>query len=716
LKATAVEPDVRVESHQTLSLGEDRTLLAATLNVEITRAGVFKLSFALPTGMDVESISGGALSHWTELKTDTNRLVTLHLKGKTEGSQSFAITLTGPGARAVQAWPVPRLVLREAAKQRGRLLVVPEQGLRLQVATRESVTQLDPAEAGVRQKGVLAFRLLQSTWQLALDLERVESWVQLTSLQDVTVGEAQAKIFANLQYEIENTGLKSFRVRLPANAENVRFRGDQVADFVAGEAAVGGDTRDWEVKLHRKVIGRYLLQVSHTVPVPAAATALVVRGVQALEVNLQRGFFTVQAGGRLQVRLDSVPPALQPTEWQVIPRALQQDIPAASADYTFRLVEADVRLPIKLYRHEAAKLLDARVNRVTLKSVIADDGVMLTQVRMELVPGDKRLLEVRLPKDGRFWFAFVNQASVWPWNDQDRVLIPLEQQSPGGRAATVEFFFTSRTGRPGTRSLDLSLLGPKFDLPLENIVWQVYVSEKWRMDDWSGTLQFQETEAAAAAGAIDLQTYISNEAVLLRQQTQQAEEFLNMGNRLLEQGDTQQARRAFQNAYGLSQHDAAFNEDARVQLQNLKMQQAIVGLNVRQAKVAGEPAAPAPQPAGRPSDALNYTQQEAKQILERNTAEDNAVQLRLAERLIQQQEAAVASPAAIRATIPEQGRLLTFTRPLEVNPWAELKIALEASAIRPASFLLKSALLGLLFLLAVSVIWLARARNAVTTS
>ncbi len=43
------------------------------------------------------------------------------------------------------------------------------------------------------------------------------------------------------------------------------------------------------------------------------------------------------------------------------------------------------------------------------------------------------------------------------------------------------------------------------------------------------------------------------------------------------------ARRAFQAAYGLSTHDAAFNEDARVQLHNIKLQQALVGLNVRQA-------------------------------------------------------------------------------------------------------------------------------------
>src|ERR1035437_1753650 len=38
-------------------------------------------------------------------------------------------------------------------------------------------------------------------------------------------------------------------------------------------------------------------------------------------------------------------------------------------------------------------------------------------------------------------------------------------------------------------------------------------------------------------------------------------------------------------------HDAAFTEDARVQLHNIKLQQALGGLNVRHAAAAGDPAA-----------------------------------------------------------------------------------------------------------------------------
>jgi hypothetical protein len=706
LKASAVEPDVRVETQDTLSLGEDRIVLAANATVDITRAGIFRLSFLLPAGLEVESISGAVLSHWTELKTDAGRVITLHLRGKTEGQQQFVISLAGPGVKATNAWTVPQLVLREASKQRGALLIVPEQGMRLQVATRDGLTQLDPQKSGIRQKGVLAFRVLQTPSSLALDIEQVDPWIQVTSLQHATVNEAQVKVAANLLYQIENTGLKAFRVFVPTNAErSVRFQGEQVSDFLPVEGSITNGMQEWEVKLHRRVIGQFLLQATYQTLMPDQAPETSLRGVQAAGVNLQRGFVTVQSGGRLQVRVDAPPAALQPTEWQSIPRALQQDLKTVSANFAYRLVEPSFVLPLKLDRHEAAKLLPARVNNILFTSVISDNGVVLTHARLEIVPGDKRLLHFMLPKDARFWFAFVNQNGVWPWREQDRILIPLEQQSRGGKKAIpVELFYSSQIGSAGTRALDLELLAAKFDLPLENITWRVYLNEKWQLKDWTGTMQLQDVQTVPRTTAMDMDTYLQNEASAQREKTKVAEQMLAAGNTALEQGDPQQARRAFQAAYGLSQGDDAFNEDARVQLNNLKLQQALVGLNVRQAAVAGDSDAL----AGKLRDLrgrkdVNYTQQDAKAIIDRNSTEENNAFMRLAQRLIQQQDAAVSSAAAIHATVPEQGRLFTFKRAVVLDTLnADLKIGLGASPVQAASWRVRAVILvGTLLILIV---------------
>jgi hypothetical protein len=695
LRAAAVEPDVRVETDDTLSLGEDRTVLADDFAVDITRAGIFELSFLMPAGFDVESISSPVLSQWTELKTEAGRVITLHLSGKTQGRQSFALTLTGPGVKTARNWKVPQVVLREAGKQRGALLIVPEQGMRLQVAAREGYTQLDPQKSGVKQKGVLGFRALQVPATLALDIEQVDPWIQVTSLQHAAISEAQVKVTANLQYQIENTGLKVFRVLIPINAEGVRFEGDQVADFLQTPGAAANGLRAWEVKLRRRIIGQYLLQVAYQIPLPGQASETTLRSVEAADVNLQRGFVTVQSDPRLQVTADPLPESLQPTEWQSIPRALQKDLQAVAANLTYRLVSPSFELPLKLDRHPAAKLLPARVNNITFQSVISDDGVMLTRTRLEILPGDKRLLSVTLPPQARFWFAFVNDSGVWPWRDGDKILIPLERQSAGDKPVTVEIFHSGRTGQADSRSLDLAMLAPKFDLPLENITWKLSLGGQWRVNHWTGSLQLQQQEVVSRTDAADAQSYLQNENSLQLARTAEAQEFLALGNSSLEKGDPQQARRAFEAAYGLSTHDAAFNEDARVQLHNIKLQQALIGLNARQSAAAGDPGALGGKLRDlRNRKEMNYTQQDAKDIIDINTAEENTAFMRLAEKLIQQQDAAVSNPAGIRASIPGQERVLTFKRAVAVEPWADLKIHLQASMARTASVTLRMLVLA----------------------
>ena len=69
--------------------------------------------------------------------------------------------------------------------------------------------------------------------------------------------------------------------------------------------------------------------------------------------------------------------------------------------------------------------------------------------------------------------------------------------------------------------------------------------------------------------------------------------------------------------------------------------------------------------------------------------------MKLAERLVQQQDAAVANPAVIRANIPEQGRLLTFKRAVVVDTWADLNIALKAHTTAAISWNLRLLVLAI---------------------
>ncbi len=700
--AAAVQPEVRVETQETLSLGEDATVLAAQWQVHITRSGIFKLSFPLPRDFGIESLSGAALSHWTEIKTATERIITLNLRGKTQGDQAFSISLAGPGIGGRKEWTAPRLVLREANKQSGQLVIVPELGMRLHVKTREGVTQLDPQKAGVQQKGVTAYRLLNTGWQLGFDVETVEPWIQAASLQDVTIREGQAMVNGYLDYQIENAGIKALQVQIPARAESVHFEGDLITDTIRSDSGTNR-LADWEIKLQRRVIGNYGLRVTYQLSSTNRAAEWRIAGIKAKNANLQRGYVAVRASGRLQIAFPQLPPALQRAEWQTIPSSLRRGRELAETKDTFSSLETDFELPVSLSLHEAAKVLPARVEKVELTSVVAPSGEMLTEGRLWLQPGDKRLLHLKVPRAGHFWYAFVNGENAWPWREGDQILLLLEKNSDPDKSTTVEFFYTCQAGMLPAHQFTHQLLGPGFDLPLENITWRVFVPESWKIKAWESTLQLRSETQAAAPAMITLDTYLEAEAERLKEKSKEAESLLLMGNEFLQKGAPQEARRAYQAAWKLSQNDAAFNEDARVQLHNLKMQQALLGLNQRRQaafeRADGRVSQAIRSPFARwaPGQAPAYTQQQAQQALDQNAADDNAALMRLAERLIRQQDASVGKPEAIRAALPTQGKLLTFTGSLQVDSWSDLQVKLQARPQSPGHWQFHLLILALVF-------------------
>ncbi|MEI7732755.1 MAG: hypothetical protein WCO56_24500 [Verrucomicrobiota bacterium] len=702
ISAAAVQPDVRVDTQDTLSLGEDRTLLVSQLSVNIARAGIFKLTFALPADFEVETLTGTALSHWTEMKAEGGRVITMHLRGKTEGNTTFNITLTGPGLANKKTWEAPRLTLREATKQTGQLVLVPEQGIRLHIKQRDGLTQLDPKRIGQTQKGSLAFRLLQSNWQLGFDIETVEPWIQLTTLQDVNLREGQAMVTAQFDFQITNAGVKSLNVQVPAGAENVRFEGDFYSDSVK----LADDSSrwvNWEVKLQRRVIGGYALRLTYQLPLTNQASEVKITGVKSKTANLHRGYLAVRAGGRLQIKLPRIPTSLQPAEWQAIPATLRRGRELAEAKDTFSILENDFELTLGLTRHKVANLLSAQVESLNLTSVVAPSGEMLTEGRLMLQPGDKRLLRIKLPANSKFWYAFVNGQSAWPWLDNGQTLLLLEKNSEPGKPTSVEFFYTCETGATA-RDFNHQALGPSFDLPLENITWNVYLPPAWKLKEWESTLQLQAEGQTIMPGSINVENYLESETSRNQKQSKEAEGLLQMGNTFLQQGTPQQARRAYQAAWKMSSQDAAFNEDARVQLHNLKMQQALLGLNQRRQnafesleKKDGKTAR-TPFARWEPGQIPDYTQQQAQQALEQNAAEDNTALYRLAERLIGQQSAGGGKPESIRAALPIQGHPLTFTGSLQVKPWSDLIVKLDIVPIARHAWMATWRLLGGVFI------------------
>jgi hypothetical protein len=224
-------------------------------------------------------------------------------------------------------------------------------------------------------------------------------------------------------------------------------------------------------------------------------------------------------------------------------------------------------------------------------------------------------------------------------------------------------------------------------VPLENIQWNVVAPKGFSLTDKGGNLELKQQERWSK---FDKSSYLNKAKGERDAQAQKAASLLQQANDLLQAGDQSKARWAFNSVANQYALDAASNEDARVQLENLKKQQAVVGLNTRRQRLFLDNSKDenAVQPNTQienginqnrvlNSGDLNYRPEEVSQLLQGNTSEENGALQRIAGRLVDHQRSTLPAPQAITITLPEEGTVYTFQRTVQVSENAPLKLDLE---------------------------------------
>jgi len=696
LKVTAVAPELRSESWTLVSLGEDRLIVSADLSVSVTRAGVFRLAAEIPAGLEIETATGQSLSHWTESTSDGKRIITFHLNGKTLGTLDFNLTLIGStGEPAFQAaspsWQVPRIKILDASRETGILTIVPDRGLQVRAVERKNISQIDPRELtdttkdsvrAAARPGALAYRLLQSDWSLGLAISRLDPWVTASVFHETTLREGQTLTRASINYRIENAALKSLRVRIPGltetSAATVRASGDAVADLVPVE----GEDGLYEIRFQRGIAGETKVEIEYQQASAGAGTETI-SPIELPDVRQLSYFAAVRAGGRLELDAPSLPRGWQRADWATVRPKFGQSAGNTPPLLLFRVADPESPLSIVLKRHELADLRKLRVSEGTLTTLLSPKGGALTAVEMKMQVVAKGTLRLKLPEKAELFNVLVNDEGATLVRDGDAWLFYVFPSPEPSQPATVRFVYSTPTHK------GYALQGPDLNAPMENLTWRVLIPEAWQLTGHSGDFDLRNE---SNYGSFGVSEYESSAATKKQNDSQSAVALLDRANSWLAAGDQEKASKAFSNAVNSGQLDAASGEDARVQLRELKTQQAVLGLNTRRQRVLLDNGYAQKEENKQLNQAAqvnpilqgnyNYDQTQFDRFLEGNSADENSALKEIANRIVTQQLAAEPAPTALNLTIPERGKVLTFHRSVQVDNDAPMLLNLDLKPTR----------------------------------
>ncbi len=630
VSAKAVKPELRLTEYSTIVIDDEKITLSSKMFLEISRTGIFSVALNLPAGFEISNLQCKSIRDWDEVTRDGKRQAILNFRDQMLGPVELHIELTKM-VKIDFAKPLdtPGIYIPGTVRTTGTLAINVERGVTVNVLSRTGIAPESSTSIAKIRSTLSSFKILQPDWKLKLGFNVTAPWIQSETLYTVKLADGAATCSAVINYTIENSGVKRFRVRLPAGAETPEFSGKGVAEANLDKNG------DWNVELFNKVMKKYRLDVRFRLPLGKGDFLL--QPIVPLDSAAGTCYILVSSKDAVQLREKELKGAASAFSQRQIPHNFGTQ-PASDAVLCYRTVGSDGRILLELIRHRAAAQLDAVISNLTLES-LAVEGQLINRATIQVANSNERFLWLKLPAKSDLWTAFVDDMAIEAGCDKDQVLIPLKQGISRRRSQKVVILYASPESAM-FKNGKMSYLGPELKLPVRNLQWKLFLSERYSCSDFTGTLEFKRIETARGKEEVHLKSYDTNWSEARDKNRNMVQAMMRKAAGYAKSGRRQQAFETYNNALQMSGSNQA---DIKGQILLEQRKGNIKAMTQRRRSVGKRFA---------PSKSKEISQQEIVQLN------------RISDRISEQQQAAVNQAMPLSISVPFGGQCLVFERAL----------------------------------------------------
>ena len=685
LKAETVQPQIEAVVRDNVRISPTQVALSAVIDYTVKRAGVFALQVALPAGYTLDSVQGDNILQWQPraAAAGAGQVLDVSFKNRLLGAYSLRLELVRPHPALPPTVAIPGVHPLEVQKLSGTITVAAEPGVAAKTTNFDGLTEIPGASLATGANtaaGVLAYKFLSAQpgplpeWKLDVACEKIDAWVRVEIAQITSISDNLLNGLAIVRYDIQNAPVKEFRFQIPAAYTNIEFicpnlrRRDQ-----------NPTNGEWRVELQNFVFGQFQLQITWEKPVDLKTNTVDLPPIQALGVERESGFVVVTGKKSLQVAEKSSSGELMKMDAGELPDWIGG---AQGQALAWRYIRPGYNLSVRAERFADAAVLQALAEQVRLTSVVADDGQIMTEMRLVVRNNGLQDLEVELPTNSTVWSAFVGGEAVRPAkSSQGKLLLPLEASDAAADApVTVELTYIGREKFPAG-SGEVNLISPLLNVPLNNARWDLYLPPDYDYEKFAGSMA-HETQAAPTLQSYSLSEYNAQEAQTKKAKLAEAFSFISNARQ----------NAAISNLRAIDQNKLNGNFDSldtttRQALEEVKQNVAFqnAGNLSQQGRVFNNygviPANSAQTSAQQPALENNSLQQWSK--------------------VAQAQQLAVARVQPLRVNLPTRGLHHAFTQILQTEVDKPLSIEFTAANTQTGGLLRRAFGWGLAFL----VLW-----------
>ncbi|MBM3877872.1 MAG: hypothetical protein FJ386_14350 [Verrucomicrobia bacterium] len=698
-QVSQVQAQLEAGITQRLRIAAEELRLAAEISYTVRKAGIFQLRAQIPDGWRIESVGyfdaamrarGSAfmlVNNWTEKKVGAARVLEVPLRERTIGSVSLLVILAQTVKETPKSLAVPAVHPLGVEKLNGYVAVATDTGIAVKTENFDGATEVPAATVpagvyrGMNQVPTLAFKFISTTpvetapWKLSVTTEQLESWIRAEVANIVTVSETLLSGRVLIRYDIANSPVKEFQIRVPVTVTNV--------DISGGAIRRRDQTNDvWKIELQNKVRGTFTLVVTWEQPRKAGSSNAPVEipVVEALGVERETGAVAVLGRAPLQVTERSTTGEMHKIDPRELPEwsGLQAGVSGKdSVLLAYRYLRPGWKLTANAQRYQEAGVLQALVDSLRLMTVVAEDGQMMTEMTLAVRNNGRQFLEVKLPKDATVWSAFVAGQPVRPSRQADRIMLPLERTGADDAPILVEVTYVGRERFPKTRG-GVALASPTLDVPLKNARWDLYLPPDYEYAKFTGSMTHEKLGVEPVRQVFSLGEYNRREAQVKEQRFNESKIALGNLKSLVSSGKDNLANGANLEQLKKLNKDVQ-DEESKKEVAELEMSfKRAQSRNLVDAQRAwsaensyrfGANANPTDMPAPQQQQERAQGQEGGRgaQAGEGLVSYDAAAADAQWDMICRAQEITTTTVAPLRANLPTHGQLLSFTQVLQTE-------------------------------------------------
>lgn len=453
----------------------------AVVDYDITRGETKVLQLTLPNNVQINRITGKAVSDWrvSPIEKDPHQSLSVFLDRQIKGSLRLNIDyeqLLGDNSDAI---PVPFLQAVNVQRQRGMVALLSGAELTLKPTKTEHLSKVGENQlpAYVRQdikhKIAHTYKYTSNTPLLiaqasAPERQRGKFDARVDTL--LSIGDVTLKGSATVEINVKTGSLMDLDLLLPPDVNvlgltapslrTYRVKPDDKGQLIA-------------VEFTQEMEGQFRLELNYEQILSEGQAETLVPTATVIAAEVEHGRIAVEALAAVEVQA-STTEQLSSLDLNELPQqlVLKTTNPILLA-YRYVHIDPPYKLGLTITRHKEIDVQVASIEQARYQTLLTRDGLAVTTAQYTIRNSRKQFLRLQLPKDAQVWSVFVNGNSEKPAqaNDDQHVLIKMMNSTNGFNLDLVYAVQLPKISHQGRINMRL----PRPDIVVTNTRWDVFV-------------------------------------------------------------------------------------------------------------------------------------------------------------------------------------------------------------------------------------------------